>query len=485
MAAQFLKTHGIDLQDEMTKAQASDASMTLPQHESSISRQTVREVRGVRLAGRNPDLRWDVSIGDEGITSVAPYDPQRAPSSGVLDGRDSLLAPSLCHPHIHLDKCFLLYHPKYADLAIEKGDFAEALALTSEAKARFAHDDLERRGSWLVEESVAAGVTCMRAFVEVDSTVRFKCLDVGLMLKERYRDVCEIQICAFAQDPVFSGGNAAEGQSMMEEALQREGVDVVGSTPYVEASEDLMRRNIDWAIEMAMRYGKHLDLHLDYNLDGAKEPMVNYLVAALHKRQWTLGNKDKRIVLGHCTRLTLFTQDRWRDLRASINDLPISFVGLPTSDLFMMGKPSDSEGGGERVRGTLQIPQMIQQYGFEGAIGVNNVGNAFTPQGSCDPLRIASMGVGIYQAGTKRDAICLYEMVSNRAKVAIGCGKHRVESVLYRTESLGGRRGRPTLQEIVYDPPQGRVALYKGHYHESEISRFSHEIDLKLEYNVC
>jgi len=74
------------------------------------------------------------------------------------------------------------------------------------------------------------------------------------------------------------------------------------------------------------------------------------------------------------------------------------------SDLFMMGRPSEESGGAERPRGTLQIPQMIEKYSFNAAIGINNVGNAFTPYGSCDPLALASLGVGMYQAGTKKDA---------------------------------------------------------------------------------
>jgi hypothetical protein len=47
---------------------------------------------------------------------------------------------------------------------------------------------------------------------------------------------------------------------------------------------------------------------------------------------------------------------------------------------------------------------MIKKYGLNAAIGINNVGNAFTPQGNCDPLNLASLGVSIYQAGTKADA---------------------------------------------------------------------------------
>lgn len=56
-----------------------------------------------------------------------------------------------------------------------------------------------RRGRWLIPESIAAGVTCMRAFIEVDTDVRFKCLDAGLRLKEEFKTCCLIQLCFCAR----------------------------------------------------------------------------------------------------------------------------------------------------------------------------------------------------------------------------------------------------------------------------------------------
>ncbi|KAI4228416.1 MAG: hypothetical protein L6R40_008145, partial [Gallowayella cf. fulva] len=466
--------HGIDLQSEMSNVQFPPTSISpsagnhdqtsTDSREDHISPHPMEEIRGVKLPCRDPDKTWDVSIADGHVTSIDLHQSQ--------DGLDAFLCPSLCHPHIHLDKCFLLSDPNYADLSIQEGGFAEALSLTTEAKSRFSSDDLLRRGRWLIEESIAAGVTCMRAFVEVDATVRFKCLDAGLTLKARYRDACEIQICAFAQDSLFSGDSAAESRRLMEQAVQREGVDVVGSTPYVEHDEGRMRENVDWAIETAMKCDKHLDLHLDYNLDVSKMPMVHSVIDALHEKDWTHRAKGKKIVFGHCTRLTLFTTKQWTDLRIQIGHLPISFVGLPTSDLFMMGKPSEGEGGGERVRGTLQVPQMMEEYDLQGAIGVNNIGNAFTPQGNCDPLCLASMCVGVYQAGTQRDVEVLYECVSTRAKAAIGCGDgcslevevgDKADFVLIQAKNHRGGRRRHTLQDLIYGPPQERKTLRAGH----------------------
>lgn len=80
---------------------------------------------GVRLAGRPADILWDVKCKGGLISEIVEHGQDTA----TLDGR--FVAPGLCHPHIHLDKCFLLSHPKYADLKIQQGDFAEALELTS------------------------------------------------------------------------------------------------------------------------------------------------------------------------------------------------------------------------------------------------------------------------------------------------------------------------------------------------------------------
>lgn len=81
---------------------------------------------GVFVAGKPEKTQWDIRCEHGVIKSMKEHD---ASQSGHASG--GLLIPSLCHPHIHIDKAFILSHPKYADLEIEKGDFAEAMRLTS------------------------------------------------------------------------------------------------------------------------------------------------------------------------------------------------------------------------------------------------------------------------------------------------------------------------------------------------------------------
>lgn len=316
----------------------------------------------------------------------------------------------------------------------------------------------------------------MRAFVEIDSTVGSKCLDAAITLKREFAHCCRLQICAFAQDPIFSGPSAHENRRLFETACSNEEVEAIGSTPYVEDSDFHSKENLEWTAKLAQRLNKHLDFHLDYNIDIDRPVMARHVIELAIELDWRTSKTDKTIVLGHCTRLTLFSREEWQDLSHTIqrNDLPIYFVGLPTSDLFIQGKPPDDSGGAERPRGTLQIPQMIQQYGLKGAISINNVGNAFTPQGTCDPLALASLGVGLYQAGTVADVQCLFECVSSRAKEAIGFDSEtwfqvggRADLIIYQSEGgsddrLSKQRMRLGLEDLVYDPPKDRQVIFEG-----------------------
>ena len=313
--------------------------------------------------------------------------------------------------------------------------------------------------------------------IKVDHIVRMKCLDAAISLKKQFDAACEIQICAFAQEPIYSGPHGAANRELIEAAVLNEHVSVLGTTPYVEKNEEDMKKNIDWAFKKASGCSLHLDFHLDYNLDRDRDTWTNIVAKQLEStslaEKHRLSSKNMTVVLGHCTRLTLHNELDWQALSQSVQDLKLFFVGLPTSDLYMMGRPLDHEGGGERVRGTLQIPHMIQKYGIQGSVAINNVGNAFTPYGSCDPLKVASMGVGLYHAGTKADAQLLYECVSGRAIESIGYTSRPFaigelatfvlfEMIGPESGPLSGQRGRKTLQEVLYDPPKRRKTIFEG-----------------------
>ncbi|KAI0098366.1 Metallo-dependent hydrolase [Daldinia grandis] len=429
----------------------------------------------------------DIDIEDGKVRQVRP-------SEHVTSEPPKVLLPALCHPHIHLDKPFILTCntplsencPDYSDLLPKTGSFGEALSNTSKAKERYSEEDLYLRGSQLLAESYKHGVTSLRAFVEVDHITGALPLVTAIRLKSEFAHLLEVQICVFAQDPLFSGTHGETNRSIITSLLKDHplSVQTLGTTPYVEESREKSLQNIKWAIDAAIRNGLHLDFHLDYNLSQPTppyQPLIFSVIELLQKRDWIgLADKSKTVVLGHCTQLTTLSNSDLKQLAGTIirSRLPIHFVGLPTSDMFMMGRSTSATDTSQaRLRGTLQVPSMIRDLGISACIGVNNVGNAFTPFGTGDPLQLASWGVGIYQAGTLSDAIILYGCVSWLAKRAIGVEgearyrgiaegqslrgmllisnkKHtRLPGVANGSELKIPARQRTSFKDIVWDPP--------------------------------
>lgn len=85
------------------------------------------------LTDRFSGTRWDVSLENGHISRIRQHDTATIPD-GASDRKGALLAPSFCHPHIHIDKAYLLSHPKYASMRLQKGGFEEAMSLTGQAK---------------------------------------------------------------------------------------------------------------------------------------------------------------------------------------------------------------------------------------------------------------------------------------------------------------------------------------------------------------
>lgn len=450
--------------------------------------------------------RWDIRIENGRVVSRVPS----APSSSSIP---SLLLPPLCHPHIHLDKAYLLTcnrpasrgQPDYSDLMPQSGDFKEALANTSAAKGRYAPEDLYLRGSQLLADSHRRGVTSMRAFVEVDAATGFKTVDAAVRLRRDFAHLIRVQICVFAQDPISSGDSGRRNRELLVEALDRYAADVeaLGTTPYVEADHDAAVDNIDFAIRTAMERELFLDFHLDYHLEAPQDPapgaLLETLLDHLIDHRWTeRASKVKQaIAIGHCTRLTTLDPSAAEGIARLIKDnkLPVHFVGLPTSDLYMMGRPGAPSGHGgagnphTRPRGTMQIPSMIREWGLDGCLGVNNVGNAFTPGGDGDPLQLASWGVLLYHAGAAADAELLYGCVSERARRAVGLAQDKEQQGSPYSQDLGHgvpvpgllvrnveyievpgpsgdenqirvpTRQRLTVKDVVWDPPSSRHVL--------------------------
>jgi len=75
---------------------------------SGHSRYPALSIKNVRLPNYDPETTWTVICDNGAVSAVIPYNPDSTSLRYELDAEGSILVPSLCHSHIHLDKCFLL-----------------------------------------------------------------------------------------------------------------------------------------------------------------------------------------------------------------------------------------------------------------------------------------------------------------------------------------------------------------------------------------
>ena len=293
------------------------------------------------------------------------------------------------------------------------------------------------------------------------------------------------------QDPLFGNSSDQEpGQnaSILSDFLSRhEGnlppaLSAVGSAPYVEQTRAQQLSNISFILDLALRYQLHVDFHLDYDLaplnPSTPEPLIYSVIARLKELNWSDRMPGKVITIGHATRLSVFSPTQLHELRQAIGNLSIHFVGLPQSDVYMMGR-SDPQAR----RGTLNVCKLRKEYDLNMALAVNNVGNAFTPQGAPDPLSLCPLGVPLYQNGTVEGCrillVCLDQLrvhcftkfvlkegVTTASKRAIGeCNSKGMTSLLPVVGSPADfvvLHGNHNIWSAVLDPSYERTTVKAG-----------------------
>jgi hypothetical protein len=141
---------------------------------------------------------------------------------------------------------------------------------------------------------------------------------------------------------------------------------------------------------------------LDYNLNPSETPLIYDVIHQLPTHQLQPPpDFEMTVAIGHATRLSMLSRNEWAELKTSMATLPIHFIGLPQSDLYMMGR--NSADSVLAPRGTLNILRLKNEHDIPAAMSINNVQNAFTPQGSVDPLSLCPLGVAIFQSATAKD----------------------------------------------------------------------------------
>lgn len=388
-------------------------------------------IKKVRLPGRSDIV--DVAIKNGIIHDIsADID---MPSKKLIEGGGRVLVPAFVDSHIHLDKALIA--GRKPNLS---GTLSEAIAVTAELKPTFTKEDIAKRAEKALLSMVRHGSLHIRTHSEFDPEQGFTGFETILSLREKYKELVDIQVVAFPQEGIFKAPGTAE---MMAEAMKM-GADVVGAIPYNDIDAN---KHIDFAFELAKKYHKPLDFHQDF-ADDAGAISIEYLCDKTIAEGFT-----GKVSVGHLTALGALEPSRLEPLAEKIAKAGISVMCLPATDLHLGGRKDTYN-----VRRTLTPVRALRDAGVNVCLATNNISNAFTPYGNGDLIQIAMLAIPAAHLGGAADSPTVLPMITANPAKALGLTGYGVQTgckanlVLLDTYSI---------EDAIIDIPQ-RLAIIRN-----------------------
>ena len=392
-------------------------------------------IKNCRLVDR-PDEFFDVTVDHEVIASITIAEKPRddAPSKQIVDAKGALLTSSLAEPHAHLDKAFLSER-----ISNPTGDLMGAINAMESGRDQITVDDTIARAERAVRLMVSNGVTAIRTHADVTEWNSLDSIDALLEVRNRTREIVEIQIVALLGWPL--SGDLGQANLALGKKAIRLGADILGGCPHLDV--DPVGANIA-LLQLASELGCGLDLHTDEHTDAHRvslEDLAERVIATKFAHS---------VTASHCVSLGMQTEEVQQRISEKVALASIGVVALPHTNLFLQGRDKSTA----PPRGLTAISKL-RRAGVRVAAGADNLQDPFNPLGSGDPLETAALMV-LAAHQLPDDA---FDAISNTAKSVIGTAQShlkigdRADLMLTQADSL---------REAIANRSARSMVMYRG-----------------------
>ncbi len=309
----------------------------------------------------------DVVVDGERITAIGPGAAAGSPSAEDAAGK--LLLPAFMDGHVHLDKALIR-----DELREHDGTLTGAIEAIHERKRRYTVEDVRGRARQVIEASVRSGTTRLRSHVDVDTIGGLTPLEGVMAAAADCADIAEVRTIAFPQEGILRDPGA---YALMEAAMEA-GADVVGGMPHWELDEGAQREHVGMCFDLAQRFDRDLDMHVDESDDGGMRTLE--MVADEALRRGYLG----RVCAGHVCSLAAAPHDYAERVIDKCRRAAISIAANPVTNLVLQGR-------GDRglIRRGLTRVGELRAAGVNVLFGQDCVKDGFYPFGRGSMLEVA------------------------------------------------------------------------------------------------
>jgi cytosine deaminase len=360
-------------------------------------------IRNARLVGSSPGSpAVDLLIDAGRFVGVERAGVAVAEVAREIDVRGALVSPPYVEPHVHLDTCLTAGEPRWN----ESGTLWEGIACWSERKQTLTAEDVAARVQEVLRWQVANGVLHVRSHVDTTDP-NLVALDAMVEVRERVRDVVDLQLVAFPQEGIIS---FPDGEKLLLESVRR-GVDVVGAIPHFEDTREDGVRSLEIAVNAARAADLLVDVHCD-EIDDEQSRFVEVL-ATLAARS---GMRD-RVTASHTTAMGSYNAAYSYKLQRILSRAGINLVCNPMVNLHLQGRFD----GYPKRRGLTQVKEMTEA-GVNVAFGHDDVMDPWFPLGTGNPLQVAHAGALATQMTSPAQIAECFAKVTERAAAVLSLG---------------------------------------------------------------
>jgi cytosine/creatinine deaminase len=349
-------------------------------------------IRNVGLRGVKG--RRDVGVLDGSISTISEHVAEAG--AYEIDANGKLLIPGFANIHLHLDKCLTGAWATVWEGATRGSP--QAIPSATKVKEKFTESDILDRATRALSTSVIAGTTAVRAFADVDTVGGLLAVKSLLKVKERFRELLDIQVVAFPQEGIIRDEGTEE---LLEKSVEL-GADVVGAMPWYEKSRDAADEHTDIVFRIAKQYDKEVHALIDDNSDPGSRN-IEYLLKGTIKD----GYKG-RVAASHCRGgLDSPDEDYARRVVRLAKEADLTVVENPHVSLFMYGRTDHHP----VRRGVTRVKEFIEA-GVNIAAGQDDIDDPYYPFGRGDMLELASFMCHAAHLGTPGEMESAFDMVT-------------------------------------------------------------------------
>lgn len=315
----------------------------------------------------------DIAIAGDRIVAVEAGITAQA--SRIIDATGKLVTTPFVDAHFHMDATLSYGRPRVN----ASGTLLEGIGLWAELKSLQTKDDIVARAIDYCRQAIGKGVLAIRSHVDVTDQ-SFQTVSALLEVRDRLRDVLDLQLVAFPQD----GWYRAQGAEAAVIRALDAGVDVVGGIPHFERTMADGTASVRRACELAADRGLMVDLHCDESDD----PLSRHIetLAAETIRHGLEG----RTAGSHLTSMHSMDNYYVAKLLPLIAEAQVAAIPNPLINITLQGRMDSYP----KRRGMTRVPELLAA-GVTVAFGQDCVRDPWYPLGSGDMLEVAHMGLHV------------------------------------------------------------------------------------------